>query len=125
MGEDHQEKNCHQLGRVQRQDDPLWTVRKVITKEAEGAGAPPLFLKDYIITVVLEIEEKSAGKTTDGSLDRTCRRIRDSAECKRCREMSARHHGPSTCTSDSERPFYLGVSVVFAVCSAGRCSNSS
>ena len=77
---------------MQRQHDPLRTIREVVTQEVLGARTPPLLFKHEVIEVVVEVDEESAGETARGQGFRTAGGVSQAAEGQRSGEMSTRHH---------------------------------
>src|SRR5262249_3142905 len=77
---------------MQWQHEFLRTVAEVIPKEANGSRPAPLFLKEQAVEIVVDINEKSTGQTTNCRLGRAGRYVRGPAEYARCGEMCCRHH---------------------------------
>src|SRR5438093_4673604 len=77
---------------MQRQEDFLRAIRKVITQETERSRLPPLLLEEQIIQVVIDIDQKSAGKTPCCGFRRTAHSVSSTAKRERSRKVSSRHH---------------------------------
>src|SRR5262245_46613063 len=72
MRQDHQEQERHELRRVKWKHQFSRTVGEVIAKEAQRTWPAPLLLEYEVVEIMVDIDQKTSGKTTGCGLYRPC-----------------------------------------------------